>query len=90
MTIGTTTAGTSLFLADIAAPLADGEIGTSPDPAAADWIHIPIARGHVEVFDATEVGVPGLVITTYDPHARPTGVQDVGWICERATVEDAV
>lgn len=89
--IGTTIRGTSLFLAAVAAQVEDCEVRPGEPQGACDWICIPTPHGHVEVFDAEEVGEHGLVIRTYTlDDGHPTGHGRGGWISERATVEEAV
>lgn len=89
--IGTTIRGTSLFLAAVAAQVEDCEVRPGEPQGAYDWICIPTPHGHVEVFDAEEVGEHGLVIRTYTlDDGHPTGHGRGGWISERATVEEAV
>lgn len=90
--IGTTIRGTSLFLAAVAAQIGAAEVRPGEEPGLCDFLRIPTVDGHVEVWDAEEIGEHGLAIRTYEPGvgAPPIGVGDSGWICERATVEDAV
>jgi len=72
--IGTTIRGTSLFLAAVAAQVEDCEVRPGEPQGAYDWICIPTPHGHVEVFDAEEVGEHGLVIRTYTlDDGHPTG-----------------
>ena len=90
--IGTTIRGTSLFLAAVAAQIESAQVQPGAESGLSDWVRVPTPHGHVEVWDAEEVGEHGLAIQTYQVRdgGQPISVGDLGWICERASVEEAV
>jgi len=90
--IGTTIRGTSLFLAAVAAQIESAQVQPGAESGLSDWVRVPTPHGHVEVWDAEEVGEHGLANQTYQVRdgGQPISVGDLDWICERASVEEAV
>jgi len=63
--IGTTIRGTSLFLAAVAAQIESAQVQPGAESGLSDWVRVPTPHGHVEVWDAEEVGEHGLANQTY-------------------------
>jgi len=84
--IGTTIRGTSLFLAAVAAQIESAQVQPGAESGLSDWVRVPTPHGHVELWDAEEVGEHGLAIQTYQVRdgGQPISVGDLG--CPAGTV----
>ncbi len=62
--IGTTIERTSRFLAAVAAQIESAQVQPGATSVFSDWVRIATPHGHVEVWDAEEVGEHGVAIET--------------------------
>jgi len=90
--IGTTIERTSLFLAAIAAQIEYAQVQPGATSVFSDWVRIATPHGYVEVWHVEEVAEHGLAIQTYQVRdgGQLISVGDLGWICEGASVGEAV